>query len=214
MDQFLLTIEKIEDPPKKVLMMYQAIADLMKSHQDIKTLKVSEITRRAGIGKGTAYEYFSSKEELIANALVYEMKREIMALSERAERKTGFEAKIMCIFDWISENRDYYEMNWEIIQIYMGQFGGRDAMLARIPNELVEGVQRGLWLRISRLMQEGAREGIYAEASEAKRQIAFMTAMVEYAMAHKGADCQKGPCIADEELRQFVYSSMVKALTP
>lgn len=54
-----------ESYPPKVKAMYEAVLDLFASGRELSTLKVSEITARAGIGKGTAYEYFSSKEEMI-----------------------------------------------------------------------------------------------------------------------------------------------------
>ena len=44
------------NPPKKVLAMYGAVIDLINEGCDINTLKVADITTRAGIGKGTAYE--------------------------------------------------------------------------------------------------------------------------------------------------------------
>ena len=50
---------------------YQAVLVLFEEGADINNLTVSEITRRAGIGKGTAYEYFSGKEEMIAKAFFY-----------------------------------------------------------------------------------------------------------------------------------------------
>ena len=50
---------------------YQAVLALFEEGADINNLTVSEITRRAGIGKGTAYEYFSGKEEMIAKAFFY-----------------------------------------------------------------------------------------------------------------------------------------------
>ena len=55
------------NPPEKVLAMYRAVVDLINEGNDIKVLKVSDITGCAGIGKGTAYEYFSSKEEIISS---------------------------------------------------------------------------------------------------------------------------------------------------
>lgn len=59
------------NPPEKVLAMYRAVVDLINEGSDIKALKVSDITGRAGIGKGTAYEYFSSKEEIISSSVLY-----------------------------------------------------------------------------------------------------------------------------------------------
>ena len=50
----------IQDPSQKVLAMYQAVIEFINEGCDINTLKVAVITGRAGIGKGTAYEYFSS----------------------------------------------------------------------------------------------------------------------------------------------------------
>ena len=34
-------------------------------------LTISEIARKADIGKGTIYEYFSSKDELFAETMIY-----------------------------------------------------------------------------------------------------------------------------------------------
>lgn len=50
---------------------YKAVLELFEEGADINNLTVSEITGRAGIGKGTAYEYFSGKEEMIAKAFFY-----------------------------------------------------------------------------------------------------------------------------------------------
>ena len=59
------------NPPEKVLALYRAVVDLINAGCDVSTVKVSDITGRAGIGKGTAYEYFSSKEEIISSAILY-----------------------------------------------------------------------------------------------------------------------------------------------
>lgn len=56
-------------PKEKAI--YQAVIELFEEGADINNLTVAEITARAGIGKGTAYEYFSGKEEMIAKAFFY-----------------------------------------------------------------------------------------------------------------------------------------------
>ncbi len=61
---------KIEYQPK-VRAIYQAVFQLLVEGADINSLTVSEITKKAGIGKGTAYEYFSDKEEMIGRAICY-----------------------------------------------------------------------------------------------------------------------------------------------
>ena len=57
-------LKNIFEPSEKVQKMYEAISELVQEKKDVATLKVQDITSRAGIGKGTAYEYFSSKEEI------------------------------------------------------------------------------------------------------------------------------------------------------
>lgn len=52
----------MQDPPRKVVLMYQAVVDMVNEGVDVNNMKVADITARAGIGKGTAYEYFSTKE--------------------------------------------------------------------------------------------------------------------------------------------------------
>ncbi len=56
-------------PKEKAI--YQAVIELFEEGADVGNLTVSEITARAGIGKGTAYEYFTGKEEMIAKAFFY-----------------------------------------------------------------------------------------------------------------------------------------------
>ena len=55
--------------PPKAKQMYQAVLEMISEGDDVGVITVSGITTRAGIGKGTAYEYFKSKEELIGKAL-------------------------------------------------------------------------------------------------------------------------------------------------
>ena len=55
----------------KVKALYEAVEELIFENVDVKEIKVSDITSRAGIGKGTAYEYFKNKEEIISSALLY-----------------------------------------------------------------------------------------------------------------------------------------------
>ena len=52
--------EERHQVPSKVLLMYQAVLQFMEEGADVASIRVSSITERAGIGKGTAYEYFDS----------------------------------------------------------------------------------------------------------------------------------------------------------
>lgn len=73
-------LEDIRLVPPKVRQIYLAVIRLFEDGADAGGIRVSTITEMAGIGKGTAYEYFDTKEEMVACALVYQ---------------------IQCIFDWL-----------------------------------------------------------------------------------------------------------------
>ena len=55
--------------------------------------------RSAGIGKGTAYDYFETKEEMIACALIYMMTGITSKINEGLIEKQTFEEKIQYLLD-------------------------------------------------------------------------------------------------------------------
>ncbi|MCH5341892.1 MAG: TetR/AcrR family transcriptional regulator [Acetatifactor sp.] len=81
--------EDIGQIPPKVLKLYEAVSQLVEEGADPGMLRVSTITDRAGIGKGTAYEYFDSKDEIVIYAVVYQMQTAMVELAKGLlERKT------------------------------------------------------------------------------------------------------------------------------
>lgn len=68
-------MEDVQNIPHKVLLLYGAVEQLIMEDTDIKDICVSTITDKAGIGKGTAYDYFGSKEEILACAVMYYMRK-------------------------------------------------------------------------------------------------------------------------------------------
>lgn len=67
----LTGMEPASEIPPKVLLLYNAVKQLIGEGVDVNDIRVLSITERAGIGKGTAYEYFDSKEEIIACAFLF-----------------------------------------------------------------------------------------------------------------------------------------------
>lgn len=91
----------MEESRPKVLALYQAVLELLDEGRDIHSLKVSDITKQAGIGKGTAYEYFKSKEEIIAGALLHDVEEKILVERENLSDYHTFAEKISYSFDWM-----------------------------------------------------------------------------------------------------------------
>lgn len=56
---------------KKRELIFSAVLELVKQNKSFANLKVSDIAKQAGIGKGSIYMYFSSKERVIVDAIRY-----------------------------------------------------------------------------------------------------------------------------------------------
>lgn len=59
---------------------YDAMLALGQQGSDLSALTVKQIAEAAGMGKGTVYEYFSSKEEILQGLTVYCLDRELDVL--------------------------------------------------------------------------------------------------------------------------------------
>lgn len=88
----------------KVISMYDAVGELISQGMDLNDITVLDITKKAGIGKGTAYDYFSSKEEIIAKALLYHIQREIQVLVHGIGEKDNLHDKIYTLLNNIEAN--------------------------------------------------------------------------------------------------------------
>ena len=91
---------------EKVLAMYQAVWKLIDEGRDIHRIKVSDITECAGIGKGTAYEYFRSKEEIVSRAIAYDCNQQFELLHQKIKNHHDYKKAMEDCFDWLTENRD------------------------------------------------------------------------------------------------------------
>lgn len=99
-----MKIEFTQAYPQKVLAIYEAVGRLMEAGKDMEKLTVSDITREAGIGKGTAYEYFGSKEEIIGRGLCYQMHKTVTEMTEKLEDAHTLSDQLRIIMDWANQS--------------------------------------------------------------------------------------------------------------
>ena len=215
----VIDTEKLKNPSKKMRLMFEAVSVLVKERKDIRALKVQDITEKAGIGKGTAYEYFSSKEELIAHALIYEYSRKIVELAKAVFKLKHFKERLYRIFDWIKENKEYNEMFSQLLRAslhpedsYEATSGAKGTGGECALKEFGDEASGYIYEMIDRFMEDGYKEGVFTEKNAEKRSLALLTSMVEYAFAVMGPEENRYRRVGDEEIREFVYQSLVKTL--
>lgn len=148
--------ETVEKFPK-MKKMFDAVTDLLREGADINTIKVSDITSRASIGKGTAYEYFKSKEELIVQAVLYEMETMLQDVDSRMEKCSDFEERYFCILDWLESNFSEHSSSALFINMYQGSCQISDSLKKEMRSK-VHGFECVL-LHSRLVLEEGIREG-------------------------------------------------------
>lgn len=211
--------EKIINPPKKVLLMYESVLTLIKEEgRDTHTLTVSEITAKAGIGKGTAYEYFASKEEIIAHALMYEYTGKIISLAKSVFEPEHFKDRYFRVLDWIYDNKQY---NIMFSHLAKGLIENRASVLnsdssadtcAVTENEFAKAANDYIFGAIDRFMEDGFAEGIFTETLREKRALALLSSVIQYAIVVMNPGFGSLGTISDEDAREFSYKTLVNSL--
>lgn len=96
-------LEEFHQIPPKVLQMYNAVIRLLDEGENPAGLRVSTITDRAGIGKGTAYDYFDTKEDIVACAVVFHIQRIFCTLKQDLEKQDSFEKQLCWLLDEVDK---------------------------------------------------------------------------------------------------------------
>lgn len=198
-----------EDLSPKVKALYEAVRVLLEKGMDINEIKVADITREAGIGKGTAYEYFDNKEEIISKAILYH----ISSTCEMLRKKI---VKIDSFPEIIEFGMDYLEMamsenNCFIKFIHI--FTDNGSISKALKQEIKEGKQKEYMP--DNLLEEIIRIGV--EKGEVTGSMPYNYLMMTlaaklltYAVFLTG-NMQKEDC-GNKEMRRLLYDSLLKEL--
>ena len=103
--------------PPKVLAMYDAVIAMLAEGVDAVNIRVSTITERAGIGKGTAYEYFDTKDKIVACAIAYHLRRIFAWLGGQLESRKNFGEQVNFLLDVVEEKEHCKEGFLRFVQM-------------------------------------------------------------------------------------------------
>lgn len=200
------------DPPPKVLFMYQAVMEMVGEGFDINTMKVSDITTRAGIGKGTAYEYFSSKEEIITSALAFDVLEKRNCLLEIIDGEGNFQTKMGRLLDCIAEKFRESPTFYMLLRIGTGSYEVSEP-LKREYKKIQENLGCGQLEEIAdRILEQGVREGVLKETDVYLQRMAFGAQLVAFAACLMAKRQGKEISVTVEQAKKFVIDSLVKIL--
>lgn len=116
-------LENISDMPPKVLLMYKAVEELITEGVDINDIRVSTITDRAGIGKGTAYDYFDTKEDILAGAIVYYLRKFVDEMNEMLSGCSSFMEQVHALIEGMENNKEKQQCIIKYIHVLTDKSG-------------------------------------------------------------------------------------------
>lgn len=145
--------------PKEITV-FEGVMRLVMQGEPFFALKVQQIADAACMGKGTLYEYFSSREEILARALLYVMWKEIDALEAVIASKKGFQNKFSAALDFAHDSMKTHETAFSLVNSAMHE-EGMAAALCKHEAARCRMMER-MYTVLDSAIQEGIREGSVA----------------------------------------------------
>lgn len=186
---------------------YEAVLRLMARGEQLHAVTVQQIAQEAGIGKGTVYEYFASREEILAKTMLRRMKQELEALAARVDRARSFDEKLESLLDaaW-----DMMRMKSSCVRLLLA-----DINMAGIMEGLCDNLQEcgvlaagQMCALVSRMLADGVREGaLPASPGETYGLMAIVGGVFGYVNA-----CRFLPGQSEEALRAEAKRIIYRAL--
>ncbi len=143
---------------EKELTIMRALLDLISGGASIAEIKASDIADAAGIGKGTLYNYFTSKEDIFAKTIMYSIKTQLFTIFEQMRQAEGFQEKCYTVLRIVNgiimnKNSDFHLVLFNVGGKDMEQFFNGDLAFVQEYLSLIH-------KRVLLLAGLGASEGV------------------------------------------------------
>ena len=203
-------IKEMENLPEKEVKIYAAVGELIKEGKDVMGLTISEISNRAGIGKGTTYEYFDSKEELIFKALHYFVIDSLKAVLLKMLNEGSFKDKFYSIMDYMWESR----LGEDTIQSIMSFVRNLSPALKEV--SVTENPEKYdpctasnfIEMLLKHYLNSGFEEGIFTEKDEVYRKNVLSSQVLLFLFLMKDIREEE----RKKEIEDYVYDGMIMLL--
>lgn len=194
---------------EKEIRIFEGLLRLIANGANPHGITVSEIAKSAGIGKGTIYEYFNTKDELIARAILYNIGKEIEQYERRISNKTTFQERFEETLKIVEENmnnmfsssnifspmdsfKDYYQLIMEKYDI----------------SSYIQSIQKIL----DDLLKSGYKDGILKEGDKDYGRLVLKSAICAFVDA-TGMKIKERRPISPSKAREYAYTMVTKSLS-
>jgi AcrR family transcriptional regulator len=189
----------------KEIALFGAIDQLLSQGCKTYELKIGEIAAMAGIGKGTAYEYFPSKESLIRAAILYHICREYQRIAELVESDLPFRQAFTAGLDLVGVMMrgrlpSLMALGYALDQGSMPDLKAED-------DALCQDIMQQADQLIDRFMERGVREGLIGAGTTVALRRFVLRGVVAAAVQMQQTDDR-------DTVYGFAWSTLQRALNP
>ncbi len=149
---------KIIDKDKKREEIFRSAMKVF-ARKGVHDFKMIDIAETAGVGKGTLYEYFSSKEQLVEGCFSVlledfdaHMKSQLSDITDPAEKMKQY---IATSFDFFRQEKDRLDILFDLYASGIPHSGGRPLF------ERLSGSYRRVKEYLASIVNEGVQQGVF-----------------------------------------------------
>lgn len=199
---------------EKELAIFHATAELLKSNPSPDRLKVADIATAAGIGKGTIYEYFPGKEQIVLHTVLYTMQCLLEEVLQIARGPAPLRSDLYRLYPLI---REQFENSWYVFLTFFNRGEGKQLCtgIPRPPYIEAEDMAAAI---VEAIYQKAQREGIAKEGQSLSYvRMALLGSLSSYIQEMHVFELRAGACEEaaqkQEDLLQNAYRLLEKALS-
>lgn len=194
---------------EKEIAIINGLVELIRSGANPHSIKVSDIATAANVGKGTIYDYFSSKEEAISKAILFSINNEIKSTHLKIDSEIGFKNKFLVILEIIgkSTNNNLCTIKMLLSSGSMQEF--YDHLVDKKFNVIscITSINK----IIEDLLELGYKEGLINTKEEKYYQNMVIRATISGFSAYVN-HMQMFPNVSVEQAKEASYKMLIKAL--
>lgn len=192
----------------KVQALYRAVATLIGENADLIALKVSDLTEKAGIGKGTAYEYFSTKEDIIASAIMFFTRSIVKTVRAEIAQRNSFQEKLEYVFSYVDQGQLEKSCFLKYLHISMGQDKIAQHLQERMCNEPEEETPvHVIW----ELVQCGKEEGVLSSQYPDSYLVSIVASKIVVYLLYMG-NVDKVNDMEQGEFKKLLFQGLLREL--